>query len=167
MLRLTLIRHAAAQAARGDQRDFDRALEARGRREASEMARRLAARQLKPTSMLTSPAVRARDTADVLAREFGAPDRPRQDDRLYLAAPKALMEVIQELGGQASHLMVVGHNPGLSEFANELSSERSVEHLPTCGVYTVQFAIADWRELEWLSGVNPQVDFPGADLPAR
>ena len=161
MLRLTLVRHAKTEAAHAGQEDWDRALELRGQRDAPEMARRLKGRGLKPNKVLTSPAVRALATMTMMTRELGvAASKVIHDERLYLASPKALLKVIRELGGTADHLMVVGHNPGLTEFADALSSERSVDNLPTCAVYTLEFDIKDWSALELSSGINADFDSP-------
>jgi phosphohistidine phosphatase len=161
MLRLTLVRHAKTEPGRSDQEDWDRALEPRGQRDAPEMGHRLKTRKLKPDKMLTSPAVRALTTATIVARELGfAADRLQQDERLYLASAKDMLKVVQELGGDARHVMVVGHNPGITEFADKLSSERSIDNMPTCAVYTLEFAIRDWRELDWSTGVNADLDYP-------
>jgi phosphohistidine phosphatase len=161
MLRLSLLRHAKTEPAHPGQEDWDRALEARGQRDAPEMARRLKDRGWKPDKVLTSPAVRAITTTSIMARELGiAGQKIVQDERLYLANVKHLHAVVQELGGTAKHLMVVGHNPGLSEFADALSSERSIDNMPTCAVYTLEFGIKNWRELELATGVNAEFDYP-------
>lgn len=162
MLRLTLVRHAQAAPAHPGQEDWDRELEASGRRDALDMGRRLRSRDLHPDAILASPAVRALTTAAIIAREIAAPARKlRQDERLYLASAKDLQKIVQELGGEARHLMLVGHNPGLTEFADALSSERSLDNLPTCAVYSLDFHIGTWRELEWASGVDAEFDYPG------
>lgn len=161
MLRLTLVRHAKAAPAYADQQDRDRALEPRGRRDALEMGRRLEARGLKPDRILTSPAARALETATLLAGELGLDAAQlMQEERLYLAGSETLLAAARALGGATRHLMIVGHNPGLCEFADELSCERSVDNLPTCAVYSLQFDIQDWRELELASGVDAQLDYP-------
>jgi phosphohistidine phosphatase len=161
MLRLTLVRHAKTEAAYSGQEDWDRALEPRGQRDAPEMGRRLKGRGLKPDKVLTSPAVRALSTTTIMTRELGvAASKVSQDERLYLASPKELLKVIQELGGNAKHLMIVGHNPGLTEFADALSSERSIDNMPTCAVYTLEFAIKDWSDLRLATGVNAEFDSP-------
>jgi phosphohistidine phosphatase len=161
MLRLTLVRHAKTEAGRSDQDDWDRELEPRGQRDAHEMGHRLKGRRLKPDRILTSPAVRALTTATIMARELGvSASKVHQDDRLYLTGAKDLMKVVQEFGGKSKHLMIFGHNPGMTEFADELSSERSIDNLPTCAVYTLEFEIKDWSELEWASGVNVDFDYP-------
>jgi phosphohistidine phosphatase len=161
LLRLSLVRHAKTEPARPDQEDWDRVLEPRGQRDAPEMARRLKHRGLKPDRILSSPAVRAITTATIMLREFGiAAQKLQQDERLYLASPKDMLTVIRELGGRARHLMVVGHNPGMTEFADRISSEREVDNMPTCAIYTLQFDIKDWSELEWESGVDADLDYP-------
>ena len=161
MRRLTLIRHAKTEPARSEQEDWDRVLEPRGQRDAPEMARRLKRRKLKPDLILTSPAVRALTTASIMARELGvAAGKVIQDERLYLASPKAMLKVVHELGGGADHLMIFGHNPGITEFADQLSGERSIDNMPTCAVYTIEFAIDHWSELDWALGVNGELDYP-------
>jgi phosphohistidine phosphatase len=160
-MRLTLLRHAKTEAQHSGQEDWDRMLEPRGQRDAPEMARRLRERKLKPDLVIASPAVRALTTAHIFARELHLPAaKLQQDERLYLASPKVLKEVIQELGGTAQHLMIVGHNPGLTEFADRISAERGIDNMPTCALYTVEFEIDDWSELEWDSGVNAELDYP-------
>jgi len=68
--------------------------------------------------------------------------------------------VIRELGEKARHLMVVGHNPGITEFADRISRERGIDNMPTCAIYTLQFEIAAWSELQWDSGVDAELDYP-------
>ncbi|HEY8539560.1 MAG TPA: histidine phosphatase family protein [Steroidobacteraceae bacterium] len=161
MLRLTLVRHAKSEPAYSGQSDWERALEAQGLRDAPKMAIRLKERGLKPDRILSSPAVRAITTANLLASELGVPaNLVIQDERLYLASSTAIFEVVRELGGNVPHLMIVGHNPGLTEFADEVSSERSVDHLPTCGVYSLLFEIRSWNELEPATGVDAELDYP-------
>ena len=161
MKRLTLLRHAKTETAHSGQDDWNRELEPRGRQDAPQMARRLRERKLKPDRIITSPAVRALATAKIFAHELHLPAaRLVEDERLYLASPKALREVVRELGDTAHHLMIVGHNPGLTEFADRLSAEREVDNMPTCAIYTLEFDLKEWSELEWDSGVNAEFDYP-------
>ena len=161
MLHLTLVRHAQAQPAASGEEDWDRPLETSGERDARTMGQRLQAAGPAPGRILSSPAVRALTTASLLARPLSVPARLLlKDERLYLADARTLLAVVQELGGSTPHLMVVGHNPGLTEFADALSSERSIDNLPTCATYSLDFDIADWSALEWASGVNAEFDYP-------
>jgi phosphohistidine phosphatase len=125
------------------------------------MARRLRARKLKPDAILSSPAVRALATAAIMARELKVPASiVRQDERLYLAGPADMLTVIRELGGDARHLMVFGHNPGITDFANRLSAGDRIDNMPTSAVFTATFAINDWSELDWASGRDAEFDYP-------
>jgi len=161
MLRLTLVRHAKTEPAMSGQDDWDRVLEARGQHDAPEMARRLKEAYGKPDRVLSSPAVRAIATTNIMARVLGiAAAKIVQDERLYLASPKNTLEVINELGNSAQHLMVVGHNPGITEFADKISGERSIDNMPTCATFSLEFDIPAWTELVWATGVNADFDYP-------
>jgi phosphohistidine phosphatase len=161
MKRLTLVRHAKSDWSLPGQPDWDRALNKRGQRDAPEMARRLRARKLKPDLILASPAVRALATATIMARELKVPaSHVRQDERLYLAAPADMLAVIHELGGTSKHLMVFGHNPGITDFANRLSAGDHIDNMPTCAVFTATFDIDEWSGLDWASGQDAEFDYP-------
>jgi phosphohistidine phosphatase len=159
--RLILVRHAKSDWSLPDQADWDRPLNARGQHDAPEMARRLRARRLRPDLILTSPAVRALSTATIMARELRvAPSLLRPEERLYLAAPDDMLAVLRELGGASRRLMVVGHNPGITEFANRLSADDTIDNMPTCAVFTARFAIAGWDRLGWAQGKDAAFDYP-------
>lgn len=156
---LTLLRHAKAVSARGQQDDFDRELELAGRHDAERVAQRLCARGRIPDIMLTSPAARALETARVFVTVLGTP-MLLEDERLYLASSETLLEVVRERGDDARHLMIVGHNPGMSEFADKLSANVALGSLPTASAYTLRFDIETWSQLDWRSGVMLEFDHP-------
>ena len=161
MRRLTLVRHAKADTSLPGQQDWDRVLDRRGQLDAPEMARRLRSRKLKPDLILSSPAVRALSTASIMARELKVhADRIAQDERLYLADPKRIVEVVRGLGGDAQHVMVFTHNPGITDCANKLSAGDHIDTLPTCGVFTARFTLDDWSQLDWASGLEAEFDYP-------
>lgn len=159
--RLTLVRHAKSDWSLPGQEDWDRVLNKRGQQDAPEMARRLRSRKLKPDLILASPAVRALTTASIMARELKVPgEHIAQDDRLYLAEPAQILEVVRELGGQAGHVMVFGHNPGITDCANRLSAGDQIDNMPTCAVFSALFAIDDWSALDWGRGQEAEFDYP-------
>lgn len=161
MKRLTLVRHAKSDSSLPGQQDWDRTLTRRGQRDAPEMARRLRARKLKPDLVLSSPAVRALATATIMARELRVPaSMVGQDERLYLASPRDLLAVIRDLGGHANHVMVFGHNPGITDGANALSAGEHIDNMPTCAVFTALFALDDWSQLDWGAGQQAEFDYP-------
>ncbi len=159
--RLTLVRHAKSDWSLPGQQDWDRALNKRGQRDAPEMARRLRARKLRPDLILSSPAVRALTTATIMARELKVPvQQVRQDERLYLAGPREILAVIRELGGDAAHVMVFGHNPGITECANQISGGERIDNMPTCATFTTRLEIDRWGQLDWESGQDVEFDYP-------
>lgn len=161
--RLTLVRHAQADDQLPDRSDWERPLTRRGLRDAEEMAKRLKAQKLKPDLILSSPAVRARQTAEIFAKTLHhshSNDVLQFAEELYLADSKRLLACIHALGDTHRHLLVVAHNPGLTEFADQLSQERCIEAMPTCAIFTAEFAVNNWRELLPASGIHVELDYP-------
>lgn len=148
MKRLTLLRHATADTSDARVGDFDRALTRRGISEATTMAKRMLGRDLVPEFVLTSPAVRALQTTEIFMRELELPPRKlRRDERLYLAQPPDILEAIRTTGPRIAHLMVVGHNPGLTELARRLMPNENLEELPTAAVCTMLFEVRAWVDV--------------------
>jgi phosphohistidine phosphatase len=142
--RLSLVRHANAEQD-SDVRDFERPLSRKGRNEAEEMAKRFLERQLVPDLILSSAAMRTRETADTFARVLGVPTRLLQaDDSLYLADGEHILTTIRAVGPRVTHLMVIGHNPGISAAAISLAPETVTADLPTCGTLTMNVTCAKW-----------------------
>jgi phosphohistidine phosphatase len=108
------------------------------------MGRRIAAHGIRPSLIITSPAVRARKTAKIVAREIGYPiEFLQRENALYLAALDDLLDTVVAQDNSFNSLMVVGHNPGLTEFANFLLPGIT-NNLPTSGVVSVQLDTEDW-----------------------
>jgi phosphohistidine phosphatase len=161
MKRLTLVRHAQAESADPGQADFERLLTRRGVEDAGEMSRRLKARKLHVDYILSSPAPRAFATAEIFARNLKVVAACiEQDDRLYTAGPNEFLTVLHELNSTYAHILIASHNPGVTEFADKLSSERRIDAMPTCAVVTLQFDIGAWTELRWGTGTEVDLDYP-------
>jgi phosphohistidine phosphatase len=142
--RLTLVRHANAEQ-EADVRDFERPLSKKGQGEASEMARRFHERGLIPDLILASAAVRTRETAETFAKVLGVPARLLQaEDSLYLAEGDHIITMIRGVGPRVAHLMVIGHNPGISAAAISLAPEAVQSDLPTCAILTMSVSCKTW-----------------------
>lgn len=115
MKTLTLLRHAKSGGDEPGLRDFDRPLNAKGRRAAETMGRHLHAEGFAFDRVVASPAVRVVETLDAVGEGYGASLRPDWDRRLYLAAAETLLDVAREQ--TADRVLLVGHNPGLEELA--------------------------------------------------
>jgi phosphohistidine phosphatase len=147
--RLTLMRHANAQWNDPQISDFDRPLNRRGSSEAEAMGRRLLELQLVPSILLTSSARRAEQTADLVARELGVSTRNiRTEESLYLAPPEDILRIVQSTGPRISHLLVVGHNPGISELAQLLAPNRRLAELSTGAMGSFTFETNSWAGVE-------------------
>jgi phosphohistidine phosphatase len=141
---LTLLRHAKSSWDDAGLPDRERPLNGRGKRDAPEMGRRIAAHGIRPSLIITSPAVRARKTAKIVAREIGYPiEFLQRENALYLASLDTLLDTVVAQDNSFNSLMVVGHNPGLTEFANFLLPGIT-NNLPTSGVVSVQLDTEDW-----------------------
>jgi len=131
---LTLVRHAHAEWPNYNGKDFDRPLTSRGSEDALATAREIVAAGLKPDLLLSSTARRARDTALILARELGiAAGALRFTDRLYNASADTMEMTVQDAAARSRHVMLVGHNPGISDFARRLSGDATLALLPPAG----------------------------------
>jgi phosphohistidine phosphatase len=134
---LTLVRHAHAEWPQYSGKDFDRPLTARGVDDAMATARDLLEAGLRPDLLLSSTARRTRDTAQILARELGLPTAAvRFTDRLYNASASVLESAAQNVASRCTHVMLVAHNPGISEFARQLTGDATLAPLPPAGWVT-------------------------------
>jgi len=141
---LTLVRHAKSSWKDTSLADRDRPLNRRGERDAPEMGRRIAAAGIRPSLIISSPAVRAWTTARIIAEEIGYPREFLQRDKgLYLASVNGILDVIVSQDAGFNSLMLVGHNPGLTDFANYLVPGLT-NNIPTAGVVSVQLDADDW-----------------------
>lgn len=151
MKTLTLLRHAKSGWDDPVARDFDRPLNARGRRAAVTMGRHLRELGLTFDRVVASPAARVDETVVEVERGFGRTLAPVWDRRLYLAAPTTLLDVVHECDAAADSLLLIGHNPGLEELTLLLSAEdasalrvAAEEKYPTATLAELTFDVEDW-----------------------
>ena len=161
MKRLTIVRHARADWDNRQYRDFERPLSRRGQQQAREMAQLLGPLVRTADLLLTSPAVRAYTTASIFAKELNLPlRRVLTDERLYLASAADLLVLLRETGPRIEHLMMFGHNPGISALARQLVGGKSGDELAPAGTCTMEFECAEWPQAEFGRGLNAVYDSP-------
>lgn len=149
MKTLVLFRHAKSSWDDECLDDHDRPLAPRGHRDAPRMGKRLARRGLVPDLLLTSTALRARETANHLAAALGlAGSRIRVERRIYLAGPDELLKVIAALDDSLGNVLLVGHNPGLTDLVNRLLPSLELDNLPTAGVVAIECDIVRWKDID-------------------
>lgn len=153
MKTLTVVRHAHAENARPDRDDKDRALSPRGRKEATLAAVTFAASRPDADLLLASPARRARATAEAFAQALGLETRAIEyEERLYLAGVDTLFAVVQALAGSLSHVVLIGHNPGVSEFVRALTDDSAAAELATAAVRSFRCDVGTWQDVATGSG---------------
>ena len=159
MKTLFLIRHAKSSWDDTALPDRDRPLGDRGKRDAPKMGKRLAERDVKPDLILSSPAMRALATAKVIAKTLDyKPKNIAVNDRLYAGQADDLLDVIRELGDKLERVMLVGHNPELSELAHHLSS--GIIHMPTCAIAEFTFDAKSWSDIDKAKPAQVAFDYP-------
>lgn len=159
MPQLILVRHAKSSWDHANLSDFDRPLNDRGRRDAPAMGRRLARLGIVPQAIVSSPALRAISTARLLAQELEIDlDDIEPREPIYDASVKALMSVIHDLGSK-SPVLLVGHNPGISELARSLARV-PFDEMPTCAVVQLDLDGKQWKDVKAKGGRVLQYFYP-------
>jgi phosphohistidine phosphatase len=160
--RLTLVRHGHAEDKEPAHRDFDRALDRRGRAEVAEMARRCLELGLLPDLLVTSAAVRAVQTAAAFERLLESPAPPLQvEPGLYLAEAGTLLDFIRGTDDGVDHLMLVAHNPGLGDLAQQLAPGARFSGFETAATCSMQFTADSWRGVGAGRAEQVRYDTPG------
>ncbi|MFE3763001.1 SixA phosphatase family protein [Streptomyces sp. NPDC059104] len=165
--RLLLVRHAKAVPKEESVEDVERALSESGRADAARTGRWLAESGFTPALVLCSPARRTRQTWQLMAPALADPPDAVHDDRLYGAAPNAMVTVLAERAAGLGCVALIGHNPGVQELASALCGSGGSElpkalgaGFPTAGVAVVDFA-GGWDALTPGSGTLTAFWAPG------
>lgn len=155
-----LVRHAKSSWDFPELADIDRPLAKRGKKNAPEMGERLATRNIHPDVMVSSPAVRALETAKVIAQIVGYPRKDIIiDTKVYHGNVGELLGVVQNMDNQYNSLMLFGHNPGFTAFANLIANEE-IENIPTCGIFACRLPVDEWGAVALGMGETLFYDYP-------
>jgi len=140
------MRHAKSSWKHTELDDHDRPLAKRGKRDAPRMGQLMRQEELLPDLILSSTAVRARATAEIVAEESGYEGEVVCHQDLYAFDPEPYLEVLADLPDDFQRVMVVGHNPAMEELTTLLTGE--AVPLPTAALALLTLPIDHWRELE-------------------
>lgn len=150
MKTLYLLRHAKSSWNDSSVRDFDRPLNDRGRSDAPETGKRLASENLADPLVICSPALRTRETADLLLTNANLNVEPRFDDRIYEASLRDLVQVVSEIDDEKQTAILIGHNPGFEELLAFLTGE--TRQMPTCALAKIVFDVVSWKDVKASDG---------------
>jgi phosphohistidine phosphatase len=144
---LVMIRHAKSSWANPLQSDFERPLNERGEKDAPIMALQLKKHKLIPDLIIASTAKRARQTAKKIAMVLGYDEAKIQwQEKLYHCIPSVFEEVLYDVADDVRTVFIVAHNPGITDFVNELSDGFRTDNMPTCSIVATKFKAAQWNE---------------------
>ena len=159
--RLTLLRHGEAQPSDSCPEDFERTLTRRGRSQAREMAVRIVHQRLVPDLILVSPAERAWATAEIIASACELDPKQLQCAReLYLATPEGLWKMLTKWDPGLRHVMICGHNPGLSQLASRFGPQPQRRDLAPAGLATAVWHRAEWHSMQPETAASCEMDDP-------
>ena len=146
---LLVIRHAKSSWDIGTLNDFERPLNDRGKKDAPVMAKRLIDRNIPVDVFVSSPAKRAKKTAELFCETFGK----SEDDivyvsMLYHATDEVFYEVVEQLDDAFNTVALFSHNPGITEFVNNLTDGIKIDNMPTCSIYAINVQVKKWSDFK-------------------
>jgi phosphohistidine phosphatase len=146
MKQLLIIRHAKSSWDLATLNDFDRPLNERGLSDAPTMGKRLLDKHVQIDAFISSTAKRAFTTATLIAETFGLKQKEIiKVPELYHAAPTVFYKVITQVDDKYNSIAIFSHNPGITEFVNQLTNTR-IDDMPTCGIFAVTINADNWKD---------------------
>ena len=145
MKTLLLMRHAKSSWKDDNLEDHERPLKKRGRKDSKRIAKTLKANDLVPELILSSSAVRAKETVSIMGDTLDYQGKINFSDEFYMGEPQDFINVLQTLSDDYKTVMIVAHNPGLEALMQIYHGE--VETLPTAGLGYLILALDTWKDM--------------------
>lgn len=158
MKKLYIIRHAKSSWKDETLNDFERPLSKRGKANAPMMGERLKKNGVMPDVIISSPAKRAKTTAEMIAKEIGYKKKVLFDENIYESSVDKLRKILMALDDKNKAVFLVGHNPSLNDLAHYYVDFGA--NIPTCGVVEIAFASKKWAEIEPKNAKLLSFDYP-------
>lgn len=139
-----------------DKTDYKRKLIPKGIKRNLKIGQKLLDRKGEFDAILCSKAVRTTETAEFMADLFNFPQADiKKHKEFYLAPPLLMLESLYALDNTISNVLLVGHNPGVSELVTSLSGQL-IDWLPTSTLIALKFDTNKWEEI---SRANVKIAF--------
>jgi len=145
MKTLLIMRHAKSSWKEQELPDHDRPLKKKGRKDVANMAKILKKKALVPDLILSSPAIRAKDTAKLMVEKLNFKGKLEIVENFYMAEPETYIQKIATVSGKVENLLIIGHNPGLEGLVMTLGDK--IVSLPTGSIAKIYLFIDKWSEL--------------------
>ena len=162
MKTLLVIRHAKSSWDVATISDFERSLNERGKRDVPVMAQRLLEKKIAIDAFVSSPAKRAKKTAELFCNAY---NKNKEDiiliSTLYHSTPEIFFDVVEMLDENYKTVAIFSHNPGITEFVNELADDVIINNMPTCSIFAIQINITKWKDFSKAKKELLFFDYPG------
>jgi len=145
MKNLLLMRHAKSSWKDDSLEDHERPLKKRGRKDAKRIAKVILKNDLVPDLIISSSAVRSRETVEIIVKKLDYEKAVEVSDDLYMGEPQDFIDALCNLSQEHDTVMIVGHNPGLEAYLQIIDGE--IESVPTAGLGYLVLAIDDWKDI--------------------
>lgn len=145
MKTLFVMRHAKSDWENPNQSDFERPLNGRGKLAAPKIGELMKINKFAPDLIVSSPAVRAKTTAEKVKTAANFDAEIKFDARIYEAAVSDLLAVLAETPNAIERILIVGHNPGLENLVRNLTGE--IRAMPTAALAEIELQINDWSAI--------------------
>ncbi|MBZ0130269.1 MAG: histidine phosphatase family protein [Rhodobacteraceae bacterium] len=152
MKRLILVRHAKSSWSESSLPDKDRPLNDRGHEAAPKIGRWLASKGYQPDEVISSAALRCRETWAGILGQLNPVSNVRFEDYLYLATDAEMLDTLRTASGDT--VLMIGHMPGIGDLARGLRQDPPPKHslfakYPTGAATVLDFQIDDWAEAQF------------------
>ncbi len=162
MKTLLVIRHAKSSWDIATISDFERSLNERGKSDVPVMAQRLLDKNITIDAFVSSPAKRAKKTAELFCNAY---NKNKEDiiliATLYHATPEIFFDVVEKLDENYETVAIFSHNPGITEFVNELADDVIINNMPTCSIFAVRANATKWENFSKVKKELLFFDYPG------
>ena len=161
MKKIYLVRHGKAETPIPEKPDFERIMTERGESDMQLMSKTMKKLGITPSVIISSPALRAYQTARIASKELGYPIKKiRTRTSLYDQFDSAYNDILTTLDDSFDSVMMVGHNPSITEYAWFLSKKFRKE-LPTSGLAVIECKVKSWADIKQGKGKCVCFDSPG------
>jgi len=158
MKKLFIIRHAKSSWKEENLDDFDRPLKKRGGKNASYMGEMLNEKHILPDIILSSPALRAKTTAGIIAKKVNYSKDIVFNKNMYESNETTLHNLLTELNNNKKIAFLVAHNPGLNMLADYYVGFN--DNIPTCGIIEIEFNCKKWQEISPFNAKLISFEYP-------
>ncbi len=126
--------------------DFERVLTSKGNLDAQELGKHLQKEEVFPDVVISSPAFRAKATAKLIAKELGCMEKIVLERNIYEATRSDLLQVIRSINDQSHTVILVGHNPALSDLGHHLVNFTNI--FTPCSLLEIDLDIDTWHDID-------------------